>query len=78
LVDRPKAGFTLPIYSWLNGDLSYLLDEFCSERAIRKNDIINPGFIRQQIALFKENKLYYKPLIWKILMFQMWYAEWMK
>jgi asparagine synthase (glutamine-hydrolysing) len=78
LVDRPKAGFTLPIYQWLTGDLFYLIDEYLSERSIRESNLFEPGFVIRQVDLFKNNRFYYKPIIWKLLMFQMWYFRWMK
>jgi asparagine synthase (glutamine-hydrolysing) len=78
LVNRPKAGFTLPIYTWLTGDLYYLIDEYLSERSIRESNLFEPGFVIRQVDLFKQNRFYYKPLIWKLLMFQMWYFRWMK
>jgi len=78
LMNHPKAGFSLPIYSWLNGDLSFLIDEYLNEKAITESGLFNVSFVIQQVKLFKVNKLHYKPLIWKILMFQMWYSRWMK
>jgi asparagine synthase (glutamine-hydrolysing) len=75
---RPKAGFTLPIYSWLAGDLSYLIDDYLNEKAIEESGLFNTNFVMKQIKLFRENKFHYKPFIWKLLMFQMWYARWMK
>ncbi|HHV25550.1 MAG: asparagine synthase (glutamine-hydrolyzing) [Prolixibacteraceae bacterium] len=78
LVDRPKAGFSLPIYNWLTNDLSFLLDEYLSEKSIKESGFFKAKFVSQQVELFKGNKFYYKPLIWKLLMFQMWYFRWMK
>jgi asparagine synthase (glutamine-hydrolysing) len=78
LVDRPKAGFSLPIYKWLLGDLRYLLDEYLSEKSISESGLFSVSFVTRQIDLFKKNRFYYKPIIWKLLMFQMWYLRWMK
>jgi asparagine synthase (glutamine-hydrolysing) len=78
LVDRPKAGFSLPIYKWLTGDLHYLIDEYLNKKVISESHLFNSDFVTQQVDLFKEDKFYYKPIIWKLLMFQMWYFKWMK
>lgn len=78
LVDRPKTGFSLPIYKWLTGDLHYLIDEYLNKKSLEESDLFNSEFIMRQVALFKNNRFYYKPLIWKLLMFQMWYIRWMK
>ena len=77
MMDRPKSGFSLPIYSWLRGDLSYLIDEFLSEEALKKSDLFNVDFLLGEIKKFKQNKLHYNPIIWHLLMFQMWYNKWM-
>lgn len=78
LVDRPKAGFSLPIYKWLLGDLRYLIDEYLNTESLNESNLFNPDFVTGQVNLFKKNKYYYKPIIWKLLMFQMWYFKWMK
>ena len=78
MMDRPKTGFSLPIYSWLRGDLSYLVDEYLSPKALEQSGLFNVPWVSQQVNLFKLNKLHYQPFIWKLLMFQMWYNKWMK
>lgn len=77
MMDRPKSGFSLPIYSWLRGDLSYLLDEFLSKEALAWSGIWDVNFVLKQVQLFKKRKLHYVSLIWYILMFQMWWKRWM-
>lgn len=77
MMDRPKAGFTLPINKWMQGDLKYLLDEYLSDKALAQTGIFNVDFIVSRIKMFHNKKLHYVPLIWKLLMFQMWYKKWM-
>lgn len=78
IMNRPKMGFSIPIKSWLQSELSYLVCDYLSESALNKSGLFNENFVRTQISLFKKNKLYNTPFIWKILMFQMWYFKWMK
>ncbi len=77
LMNRPKAGFSLPINKWLQGDLNYYLDEYLSERTLTKSGIFNEKFLCEKIKLFRENQLYPKNFVWKLLMFQMWYERWL-
>jgi asparagine synthase (glutamine-hydrolysing) len=77
MMDRPKAGFSLPIYNWLRGDLAYLIDEYLNEERLKTSGLFNISFVLKQIALFKRNQLHYQPFIWKLLMFQMWWDKWM-
>ena len=78
MLDRPKAGFSLPIYSWLRNDLNYLMDEYLSEEALAQSGMLNVAFNKQQVDQFRSGKLYYSVYVWRLLMFQMWYFYWMK
>lgn len=76
MMDRPKSGFSLPIYSWLRDDLSYLIDEYLSRKELSVSGLFDVPFLLNQVKLFRQNKLHYSPFIWKLLMFQMWYKRW--
>lgn len=78
LMDRPKVGFDLPIFDWLKTDLKYLLDEYLSESNLNKSDLFNTKQIIQMKNLFLANQLKEKDLIWRLLVFQMWYTKWIK
>jgi asparagine synthase (glutamine-hydrolysing) len=77
MMERKKTGFSLPIHKWLREDLSFLIDENLSRRELAISGLLNDTFIETQVTLFKKNKLHYFTLIWKLLMFQMWYKKWM-
>ena len=77
MMDRPKTGFSLPIYEWLRNDLSYLVDEYLSKEALKWSGLFDEDFISLEVLKFRTNKLHYVPLIWYLLMFQMWYKKWM-
>lgn len=77
IMDRPKVGFDFPIYEWLKNDLSYLLEEYLSEKAIKESMIFNPEYVRALVVKFKNNSLRYDFLIWRIIFFQMWYKRWL-
>jgi asparagine synthase (glutamine-hydrolysing) len=77
MMDRPKTGFSLPISSWLREDLSYLIEENLSEKALTISGLFDEKYLSKQIELFKEGKFHYVTFIWKLLMFQMWYKKWM-
>ena len=76
MMDRPKTGFSVPINSWLRGDLGYLLDEFCSEEKLEKTGLLNTPYVTLQISKFRSGKLHFLPIIWRLLMFQMWVDLW--
>lgn len=77
MMDRPKKGFSIPLTNWLTGDLNELMNDYLSETSLKKSGILDVEFVQKQKSLLEENKLHYKPLIWKLLAFQMWYDGWM-
>jgi asparagine synthase (glutamine-hydrolysing) len=77
MMNRPKSGFALPIFNWLCDDLQYLIDEYLNEKALSESGLFYVPFVLNQVSLFKQGKLHYKTLIWKLLMFQMWFKKWM-
>ncbi|OYQ43950.1 asparagine synthase (glutamine-hydrolyzing) [Flavobacterium aurantiibacter] len=77
LMDRPKTGFSIPIARWLRKDLTFLLDEFLSDKALAQSGLFNVPFVSECIKDYRKNKFHHTTFIWKLLMFQMWYAKWM-
>jgi len=77
MMDRPKSGFSLPIYKWLRGELSYLIDENLNQKELSASGLFNVPFLLEQVELFRKKELHYSPFIWKLLMFQMWYKRWL-
>jgi asparagine synthase (glutamine-hydrolysing) len=78
MMDRPKTGFSIPISKWLKEDLSYLVEENLSEKALAISGLFDEKYLSKQVEMYKEGNFHYTPFIWKLLMFQMWYAKWMK
>lgn len=78
LMNRSKAGFSVPLNSWLRGDLKHLIDEHLSENQILATGFFNPIFVKRLITKFEANKIKDPTLIWKIIQFQMWYKRWMQ
>ncbi|MFV0157752.1 asparagine synthase (glutamine-hydrolyzing) [Empedobacter falsenii] len=76
IMDRPKIGFDLPIYKWLRNDLFFLLEEFLSEEMIKKSGFFNYKYVKSILDSFKKDRFRYSNLIWRILIFQMWYNKW--
>ncbi len=78
LMDRPKTGFSIPVYSWLKDDLYYLLEENLNSTVIAKTGLFNPIHVQKLKRNFMNGQLYDPTIIWKLLQFQMWYNMWIK
>ncbi len=77
MMNRPKAGFSLPITRWLRGPLRPLLEEVCSEEAIAATGFLNPAFWGPQLRSFKEGTLWYTPMIWRLFVLLSWTKRWL-
>jgi len=77
LFERKKTGFSIPINSWLRGELKYLIDKYLDDELIKKQDIFDVKYTKNLKNLFFRNKNDNRK-IWTILIFQMWYEKNMK
>lgn len=78
MMDRPKMGFAIPIANWMTNELRPLVEEFVSEKNIREQGLLNWDEVSKLKNAFFSGKKEYDFKIWYLLMFQMWYAKWMK
>ena len=77
MLDRPKAGFTFPMYEWLTTDLKDHLFYYINESQFSKHDFLNPGRAMRIRKEFLDGVQGRKTSIWLLLMFQMWWNKWM-
>lgn len=78
IMDRPKTGFTMPIESWLKGDLRFLLEQY-----IDKGNLNQEFFHVEQVLQIKEDFLnnrlgHEEKIIWRLLEFLLWKEEHLK
>ena len=76
-MDRPKMGFAIPIATWLTTDLKPYVEEFICEEKIQKQGILKWDKVKELKTNFYGGKKELDYKIWYLLMFQMWYDEWM-
>lgn len=78
IMHRPKMGFAIPLKEWFRQDLKHLFDENLSESAINKHGLINYSRLKEELNSYYKGNNFQFPLLWSILMFQLWYDKWMK
>jgi asparagine synthase (glutamine-hydrolysing) len=72
LVDRPKAGFAVPIAGWLRGPLREWAEALLEERRLAQDGFLNPGPIRETWARHLSGRANFQYELWNVLMFQAW------
>ena len=77
IMDRPKMGFSVPVAKWLKEDLKYYKDEFMTEADFASHGLFKQSGVNHIINQFYKGDRNYNSLFWYLLMFQMWYKEWM-
>lgn len=78
LLDRPKQGFGVPIYEWLQTDFKGMTQNYFEENFLKRQGIFNPYKINEMVNEFKNR---HNPEIarniWTILVFQMWWEQYL-
>lgn len=72
LIERPKAGFGVPVGEWLSGPLREWAESLLDESRLRKEGYFNPMPVRQKWAEHKAGMRNWTQSIWAVLMFQTW------
>ena len=76
LMDRPKSGFSIPLESWLNNDLQFLIHDFLDAKSLSMSGLFDLDFIEKIKYQFLTKSNPNVDLIWKLIQFQMWYKKW--
>lgn len=77
VIYRRKQGFSVPVGYWIKNDLKPLINEFLSEDLIRKQGYFNLSAIEQILNDHDKGIANYSSQIWSLLVFQMWYKQYM-
>lgn len=77
LIERPKAGFAVPIHDWLRGPLREWAESLLDETRLREKGFFNLETIREKWVEHLSGKRNWLNHLWNILMFQAWKEYWL-
>ncbi|VCU70108.1 Asparagine synthetase [glutamine-hydrolyzing] 1 [Pigmentiphaga humi] len=72
LIERPKAGFGIPVGTWLRGPLRSWAEDLLTPAALANDELLNPAPIRKAWAEHLSGNRDWTPRLWMILMLQSW------
>lgn len=73
-----KKGFNMPVAYWLSSDLNELLNDMLNKEFIERQGLFEHTFIQQLISDHLERRKDNRKLLWTLLMFQLWYQNYME
>jgi asparagine synthase (glutamine-hydrolysing) len=77
LVDRKKAGFSVPLAAWLRGELRTWAQDLLSSEQLRKDNYFDPNLCQRILKTHLDGLADYSRVLWAILMFQSWRQRWL-
>jgi len=75
LIERPKAGFSIPLGDWLRGPLRDWGESLLDEQRLKHDGYFNIHFVRELWGAHLAGRHNHQSLLWSILMFQIWLKE---
>jgi asparagine synthase (glutamine-hydrolysing) len=76
LIDRPKAGFSIPLDDWLRGALKTWASDLLSPDRLRRQGLFNTKRVEQKLGEHMSGRRNHGYWLWNVLMAQAWHNEW--
>jgi len=75
VIDRPKAGFHVPLPGWLRGELRPLIEHQLSAAMVHRQGVFDPEAVDQVVRAHMEGRRNLSRNVWGLLMFGLWYER---
>jgi asparagine synthase (glutamine-hydrolysing) len=72
ITHRRKAGFMMPVATWLGQGLRPMVEELCAPSALAEDGLLNPKYIRQLLDEHFHHERDHRRLIWPLFCYLIW------
>jgi len=76
LLERPKAGFSVPLEHWLRNDLRDMAESYLSHESLSRHGYLNTTMIREMWHQHLDGSSNHQYKLWNVIVFQQWYDDW--
>lgn len=76
LYERPKQGFCVPVAEWLRGPLRDWAEDLLAADLLARQGYLNAKLVRRRWQDHLQGRQDWSDLMWNVLMFQAWQAQW--
>ena len=74
LAQRSKAGFAVPLGSWLRHELREWVEDSLSDRRLAESNYLDPALVRAKWREHRDGRRDWTGALWSVLMLQQWLA----
>lgn len=75
LIERPKAGFAIPVDTWLRKELKGWVGDLLSTTSLKKSGLLDDKMVVSMLDAHWRGDANYGASLWGVLMFQQWLDE---
>ena len=73
IIERPKEGFVLPVFKWIDGELKTYIERVLSPGRISQHGFWNKGYVIELLKEHHSNKIKHSAKLWNLVCFQIWW-----
>lgn len=73
--NRPKQGFSIPLKSWLQKEMRFLIDDYLNERIVRQTGIVKFEKVKELLERFMKGEEYLFQRIWLLINLHRWFLK---
>ncbi|MEO9945205.1 MAG: asparagine synthase (glutamine-hydrolyzing) [Paraglaciecola sp.] len=75
---RKKMGFSVPLATWLRGEIKDLTEDYLFTKSSGIQQFFNMHIVEELWQQHQQNKADHSNVLWSMLMFQMWWFQYMQ